>query len=44
MTLLDHYSAQVIEAGFAELTYHLTNPHLDSVIWLIQGNQSDVEA
>ncbi len=44
MTVLDHYNADVIEVGVAELAYHLANPRLDSVIWLIQGDQSDVQA
>ena len=43
MTVLDHYNADVIEVGVAELAYHLANPHLDSVIWLIQGDQSDAQ-
>ena len=36
MVLLDQYSSEQLEAGFADLSYHLANPQLDSIIWSSQ--------
>ena len=33
MSTLDGYSPDQIEAGIADLSYHLANPHLDLIIW-----------
>ena len=44
MTRLDRYSSEQLEAGLAELSYHLANPHLDSIIWLSQESSPDANA
>ena len=33
MSPLDGYSPDEIEAGIADLSYHLANPRLDPIIW-----------
>ena len=37
MNALDGYSPDEIEAGTAELMFHLANPRLDPIIWRVQG-------
>ena len=37
MSTLDGYSPDEIEAGIADLSYHLANPRLDPIIWRVQG-------
>ena len=37
MSTLDGYSPGEIEAGTAELMFHLANPRLDPIIWRVQG-------
>ena len=35
--MFDGYSPDEIEAGIADLSYHLANPHLDAIIWGVHG-------
>jgi hypothetical protein len=44
MVLLDQYSSEQLEAGFADLSYHLANPHLDATIWFSQESWPDANA
>ena len=37
MSILDGYSPDEIEAGTAELMFHLANPRLDPIIWRVHG-------
>ena len=37
MSILDGYSPDEIEAGIADLSYHLANPRLDAIIWRVHG-------
>ena len=38
MSILDGYSPDEIEAGIADLSYHLDNPRLDPIIWRMRGD------
>ena len=44
MAILDQYTCEQLEAGFADLSYHLANPQLDSIIWLSQESWPDANA
>ena len=37
MSILYGYSPDEIEAGIADLSYHLANPRLDPIIWRVHG-------
>ena len=37
MSTFDGYSSEEIEAGIADLSYHLANPRLDPIIWRLLG-------
>ena len=40
MSVLDGYSPEEIEAGIADLSYHLDNPRLDPIIWRVHGGRA----
>ena len=45
MSIFDGYSPDEIEAGVADLMFHLANPRLDLIIWRIHsGWDTDPEA
>ena len=44
MAPLNQYTSQQLEVGFADLSYHLANPQLDSIIWLSQESSLHANA
>ena len=43
MSILDGYSPDKLEAGVADLMFHLANPRLDPIIWALNSGWSETK-